>query len=266
METTRFKSDPYNPVNSKITIHDINSIFNSLNLRSPNISDIDIYQRAFIHKSYTQLKDYEEYTCPTHFLDLFEDSYETMEFLGDSLVGSVLSMYLYDRYVDNFKVDEGFLTKLKIRFVCGEHLGYLSDQLGLSKYMIISKHIDENCGGRQNIHILEDIYESFIGAIYLDTKDMDIVQEFILRSIELHSDIADIISKDNNYKDQILKYFQHNYKVHPRYTTDKKDNSDLFVCHLFKDQDLIVTGEGNTKKKAEQNASMKALQKYHIIS
>jgi ribonuclease-3 len=266
MESTRFKSDPYNPLNRLITSKDVDDIFTSLHMSPPKISDITLYQRAFIHKSYTQLKDYEEYHIPPACLELCKESYETMEFLGDSIVGSVVSVYLYDRYVDMFKVDEGFLTKLKIRFVCGEHLGHLSKQLKLSPYLIISKHIDENCGGRDNIHLLEDIYEAFVGAIYLDSKDMDLAREFIIQSIELHTDISDVISKDNNYKDQILRYFQHNYKVHPSYETGKKEGTDSFVCRLLKEGVMIVLGEGSTKKKAEQDASKKALQKYHILS
>jgi ribonuclease-3 len=272
-ESVRFKADPYNPQNRLITEDEIQGIFQSLSLPCPKISDITIYQKAFIHKSYTQLKDYDEYEKPDECLALFKDSYETMEFLGDSLLGSIISVYLYDRYVPNFHVDEGFLTKLKIRFVCGDQLGFLSEKLGFAKFMIISKHIDETCEGRENIHILEDIYEAFLGAIYLDTRDMNLVRDVILKSIELHIDVADLISKDNNYKDQILRYFQHNFKVHPKYETLKREDAGNggssksgFECKIFKENEVIEVGHGTTKKRAEQEASKKALQKYHVIS
>ena len=265
-DSTRFKSDPYNPTNRLLTAQGVREIFQSLGMDPPPIAHLATYQKACIHKSYTPLKDYEEFVRPMECLPLQSESYETMEFLGDSLLGSVISMYLYDRYVENFKVDEGFLTKLKIRFVCGEQLGYLSEQLGFAQWMVISKHIDEQCEGRQNVHILEDIYEAFLGAIYLDTRDMDYVTTFILRSIETHIDIADLISKDNNYKDQILRYFQHNFKVHPIYRTVKDESRDLFECSLFKENECLVTGTGTTKKKAEQEASKQALLMYHVIS
>ena len=132
--------------------------------------------------------------------------------------------------------------------------------------MIISKHIDDNCEGRENIHILEDIYEAFLGAIYLDTGDADLVKQFILRSIEVHVDMVDLISKDNNYKDQILRYFQHNFKVHPTYICDKDEDTNRFICKILKEDGLIESGEGVTKKKAEQDASRKALLHYHVIS
>ena len=98
MESQRFKSDPYNPLNCKITREDIISIGKSLTISLP-ISDISLYQKAFIHKSYTELSEYEEYQKPDDCLPLFKDSYETMEFLGDSLLGSIVSTYLYERYV-----------------------------------------------------------------------------------------------------------------------------------------------------------------------
>jgi len=263
-ESTRFKSDPYNPRNQEITKHDLLNIFNSLGM-SPSLSNISLYQKAYIHKSYTRLSDYEEYICPEDCLPLYNESYETMEFLGDALLGSVISTYLYERYVTSFQVDEGFLTKLKIRLVCGEQLGYLSEKLGFAKYMIISKHIDESCEGRQNIHILEDTFEAFLGAIYLDTKDLDIVTQFIIRSIEMHVDIVDLIAKDNNYKDQILRYFQHNFKIHPVYTTEKNEELNIFECKIYKENECVECGKGITKKKAEQDASRKALEKYGIV-
>ena len=100
--------------------------------------------------------------CPS-----LKESYETMEFLGDALLGSVVSTYLYKRYVGHFEIDEGFLTKLKIRLVCGRDWVIFSKCLGLDQWIILSKHIDDNCGGRDNIHILEDVYEAFLGAFIL---------------------------------------------------------------------------------------------------
>lgn len=265
MESQRFKSDPYNPLNRLISREDLDAISESLNI-SLRISDISLYQKAFIHKSYTELPDYAEYQRPSHCIALFKESYETMEFLGDSLLGSIVSTYLYERYVTNFMVDEGFLTKLKIRLVCGENLGELAEKLGFAKYMVISKHIDDSCEGRQNVHILEDIYEAFLGAIYLDTGDLEKVKSFVIKSIESHVDLVELISKDNNYKDQILRYFQHNFKVHPLYETCKDEIANIFECKIFKGGDCIEIGRGVTKKKAEQEASKKALQKYHVIS
>ena len=262
----KFKADPYNPNNKLITSNDIINIMKSLNIHDLTISNLDLYQRAFIHKSYCEMKDYEEYKKPNNCLELFQISYETLEFIGDSFLGNIIANYLYQRYFIGHSQDEGFLTKLKIRFVCGEQLAYLSQKLNLGKFMIISKHIEDNCDGRNNIHILEDIFEAFLGALYSDTNNFKLVEKFIIQSIEKYIDFSDIILKDNNYKDQILRYFQHNYKIHPTYKTQKNEGNNNYQCKIFKDDEYIETGYGNSKKKSEQDASKKALIKFCVIS
>ena len=265
-DSTKFKADPYNPDNKLITENEILTIMQSLNIQDFKIYNLSLYQQAFIHKSYCEMKDYGEYICPENCLSLFKVSYETLEFLGDSFLGNVIANYLYKRYVIYHDQDEGFLTKLKIRFVCGEQLAFLSKQLHLGQFMIISKHIQDNCDGRNNTHILEDIFEAFLGAIYHDTGDFSLVEKFIINCIETHIDFSDVILRDNNYKDQILRYFQHNYKTHPTYRTEKIEEDNSYLCKLFKGDEYIETGFGNSKKKSEQDASRKALLKFHVLS
>ena len=266
IEQSKFKSDPYNPNNKVITKDIIINIMKCLNIQNFKINNLSLYQQSFIHKSYCEMKDYKEYSKPENCLELFNLSYETLEFLGDSLLGNIIATYLYKRYFIGHNKDEGFLTKLKIRFVCGEQLGFLSKQLDFGQYMIISKHIEENCNGRNNINILEDIFEAFLGAIYLDTGDFIILEKFIINCIEKYIDFSDIILKDNNYKDQILRYFQHNYKVYPIYKTIKNESNNIFICEIYKEDLLIETGYGNSKKKSEQEASKKALIKFRVLS
>ena len=131
--------------------------------------------------------------------------------------------------------------------------------------MILSKHIEDNCSGRQNTHILEDIFEAFIGALYLDSNDYSLIENFIVNSIETHIDIVDLIMNDNNYKDQLLRYFQHNFKIYPKYETVKNDDN-LFECKIYKNDEYIINGIGNTKKKSEQDASRQSLIHYRVIS
>ena len=266
---TKFKSDPYNSSNYLITENDILNILLSLNIQNYKIKDLTLFQQAFVHTSYCEMKDYEEYNKPKDCLPLFKKSYETLEFLGDSFLGCVVTNYLYNRYVEKHNKEEGFLTKLKIRLVCGEQLAFLSNKLGFDKFMIISKHIEDNCSGRQNQHILEDIYEAFLGALYLDSKDYSLINEFIINSIEKYVDISDIILNDNNFKDQLLRYFQHNFSIYPIYETNKNENN--FESIVFKKLEnnpkiQISKGLGTTKKKAEQEAAKQALIYYRVIS
>ena len=111
----------------------------------------------------------------------------------------------------------------------------------------------------------EDILEAFIGALYKDTNNFKLVENFIINIIEKYIDFSDIILKDNNYKDQILRYFQHNYKVYPIYKTEKNEDNS-YCCKLFKEDEYIETGYGISKKKSEQDASRKALMKFCVLS
>ena len=265
-ENSKFKSDPYNFNNKLITESEVLNILKIHNIQNVNINNLSLYQRAFIHKSYCEMKDYEEYEKPDNCLELFKISYETLEFIGDSFLGNIIANYLYKRYFNVHNQDEGFLTKLKIRFVCGEQLAYLSSQMNLNKHIIISKHIEVNCDGRNNTNILEDVFESFIGALYTDTGDFKIVESFIINVIESYVDFSETILKDNNYKDQILRYLQHNFKMHPTYKTNKDEINNIYICEIYKEDELICEGKGNSKKKSEQDASKKALMKYCVIS
>ena len=109
--------------------------------------------------------------------------------------------------------------------------------------------------------------ESFMGALYLDTNDFLIVQEFIINLIEEFLDIPQIVMTDTNYKDQILRYFGHNFKRCPKYEHIIKEENDIeFQCKLLHNTCLISIGKGQTKKKAEQNAAYNALIHYNVIT
>ena len=107
-EQSKFKADPYNPKNKLISKDDIFTIMKSLDIKNFTINNLDLYQRAFIHKSYCEMKDYEEYTKPDNCLSLFKISYETLEFIGDSFLGNIIANYLYKRYFIGHEQDEGF--------------------------------------------------------------------------------------------------------------------------------------------------------------
>ena len=133
----------------------------------------------------------------------------------------------------------------------------------LSKHLVISKHIEENCSGRDNKNILEDVLESFIGALYLD-KGYIYTEKFIINMIEEYCDFTEIILKDTNYKDQISRYFQQTFSVYPTYKTEKYENT--FKSSIYNEGKLIATGSGESKKRAEQDVSKKALIHFNVIT
>ena len=247
------KVNPYNSLNKLINENDIINVMETLNINDFKINNILLYQTSFIHKSYCfDLYKDTKFKNIDASLSLQEISYETMEFLGDSILGSVVSSYLYERFYKIYNQNEGFLTYLKNRLVCGEMNAYLSNRLGFNRYLVISKHIEDNCDGRNNSNILEDVFEALIGAIILD-HNYDITKDIILKIIEKYVDFTDIIIKNNNYKEQIIKYLQHNFKENPKYIIKKIDDINNFDENLyyydlmFKDK-IISRGEGKSKK------------------
>ena len=133
------------------------------------------------------------------------------------------------------------------------------------KFMEISNHIEEKCSGRDNANILEDVFEAFIGAIYLD-HGYQVTEDFIIKVIEKYVDFTDILLRDNNYKDQISRYFQQNFSIYPTYKTEKLNEDKGFKTFILKNDEIIVEGSGGSKKKSEQDASKRALIHYNVIT
>jgi ribonuclease-3 len=260
------KVNPFNLNNKLINPTDIINVMETLNINNFKVNNILLYQTAFIHKSYCkELYEDTDFKNIDRSLDLQENSYETMEFLGDSILGSIVSSYLYERFYKIYNQNEGFLTYLKNRIVCGESLAVLSKKIGLNKFIVISKHIEDSCDGRNNLNILEDVFEAFIGAIFLD-NNYETIKEILLNIIEKYIDFTDIIIKNNNHKEQIIKYLQHNYKENPKYKDINSDNDKLYRCELLFQDKVISKGEGKSKKKAQQDASRNALIYYNVIN
>ena len=175
-----FKLKRHNPSNRLLTLTDIEKILNDngLNIK---VNDLAVYQKAFVHRSYlkTSINDEQDPAC----VPLQDTCNETYEFLGDTILNSIVGTYLYERFPEQ---NEGFLTKTRTKMVRGTTLGELAKRLGFGQWLIISQHVESE-SGRDNLRILEDLFESFIAAIYLDNG-------------------SDIISSQwsTNYKDYLI--------------------------------------------------------------
>jgi len=259
-----FNANPYNPSNKLITSDEIVKLMSSLDIHDFTIRKLHLYQMAFTHKSYCKIKEYDTYVNECNALPLQDKSYETIEFLGDAILESVVCSYLYNRFHEIHGQNEGFLTKLKIRLVCGSNLCDLSRKLKFQGHIILSKQTENHYqSGRENDNILEDIFESLIGAIYLDNS-YEVAEKFIIHVIEKHVDFTDILLTDTNFKDQISRYIKRTFDKYPEYKINKSD--DKYYCSILLDGDTISTGMGGSKKKSEQDASKRALIKYNVIT
>lgn len=259
-------------VNDLLTNYDIDLKINNEN----------IWQQAFIHTSYCQnckknkrfaqnsvdissLPENEEYKdC----IPIQEKSNERLEWLGDSILQGVVGMYLESRFINE---GEGFLTKIRSKLVKTESLSNFAKICGFDKYIIISQYVEIAGNGRTNHHILEDTFEAFIGAMSVDFgkygRDVafNACYKFIVGIIENFVDITELIINDDNYKDQLMRYYQKNYNgKFPIYCEDFKNKEDdknysMYVTHPTSNK-IVGSGISSTKKKAEQLAAKKALE------
>ena len=157
----KFLTQRYNSNNRYLTEADVNRIMHDLDIPLP-VNKVAVYQQAFVHRSYLRNSSHEH--VPSGSVPFQDQCNETYEYLGDTILNSIVGSYLYERYRGE---NEGFLTKARTKMVRGTTLGELALRLGFGDLLILSKHV-ENEGGRTNLRILEDTFEAFIAAIYLD--------------------------------------------------------------------------------------------------
>ena len=233
--------NPYNPLNVNITLSEVQSILSKYNL-PPVVRNLEVYQRAFVHRSYTKRPQYENaeqnitiVERPSDCLPLSSKSNERLEFLGDGILECVTKLYLYKRFP---KENEGFMTEKKIAIVKNEAIGRIALEMGLHKWLIISKHAEEK-KIRTNLKKLGCLFESFIGALFLDfethnpvaedTSDDEspgfkIAKKFINRIFETHIDWVALIQNDDNYKNILQVKIQKEFKVTPHYLEIEHDS------------------------------------------
>ncbi|MFI3209814.1 MAG: ribonuclease III [Peptostreptococcaceae bacterium] len=183
---------------------------------------------------------------------------ERLEFLGDSVLGIVISDYLFE---NEKKLPEGELTKLRANIVCEESLSEVAKSIRLGEFMFLGKG-EEATGGRERVSILADAFEAIIAAIYLDSGIFE-SKKFILENMKdiiEHTRQGKIFRDHKTYLQEIL---QSKGKVNIEYKlADEKgpDHNKTFVMEVYVDEKLNGTGEGKSKKEAEQIAAKNAIE------
>jgi len=282
------ENQPYNDKNILLSSDDLTKLFNDNGLSDIKFKNINLYRVAFVHKSYCTMKNTDfnksNVNRPNTCLPLQDMSYERLEFLGDSLLGMIVANYLYCRFPDQ---NEGFLSKIRTKIVNGKMLGYLSDKIGFPIFAIISKQVEES-GGRKNYKIMEDIFEAFIGALFLDFQtETDcvslpnniklspttgagyfIVESWLIYIIENYIDFCELIRIKNNYKDMLVSHMHNYLQDSPQFkeiNVTSRDNARIFTyCVKDRNGTIISTSTGGNKKEAENNAAKEALLYYSV--
>jgi dsRNA-specific ribonuclease len=253
--------NPYNCNNNEITSAIVQELLSKYGIFTKPFN-MELYKRAFIHKSYTKRPKLENSIAnivisdkPENCLPLKTKSNERLEFLGDGVLELITKYYLYKRFP---KAEEGFMTEKKIALVKNEHIGKLALEMGLNKYFIISRHAEDK-NIRNNLKKLGCLFEAFIGAIFLDFNRISIKDEygwfenvfncgpglqmaqiFVENVFEKHVDWTNLINNDDNYKNKLQVIIQKEFKITPDYVElktpkldDDDDNDKLYVMGLY---------------------------------
>tara|TARA_Y100000389_G_C17466180_1_gene525781 strand:+ start:2640 stop:3677 length:1038 start_codon:yes stop_codon:yes gene_type:complete len=236
LETYLF--DPYNSLNKAISQNDVQNILAKYGIQS-SIHNFELYKRAFIHRSYLKRPDLENeqnnvviVPKPENCLPLHTKSNERLEFLGDGVLECITKYILYRRFP---KENEGFMTEKKIALVKNEAIGRIAYEMGLHKWIILSKNAEQK-QIRTNLKKLGCLFESFLGAMFLDFNKISVqdehgwfenvfltgpgfqmVQIFVEQVFEKHVNWIELIRNDDNFKNILQVKIQKEFKVTPDY-------------------------------------------------
>lgn len=255
--------NPWNPNNRDIPVAEIFRITRFQPRR------VDLFRQACVHKSFVAREAHEGQLIaprPDDCMPLKTADNEHLEFVGDGILDAIVGDYLERRYPGE---GEGFWTSLRSDLVNNEHLGELALKLGMAPWLIMSRHMEEVCGGRSNRRMLGSMLEAWIAAMFRDRSAEDAktafwaVQQWVVDVLETHVDFGELIAHNTNYKDQLLRYFQATFHQPPRYkevaTEGPLHNRTFTMGVLHPDGSVMTTATARNKKDAEQEASRLAL-------
>ena len=201
-------------------------------------NNIELYKVALIHKSASQ-------SVGGHHINN-----ERLEYLGDAVIESITSDYLFIAYPDR---DEGFLTQTRSKLVSRQSLNEMAVFIGLDKYLIC-----KNGATLQQKHIYGDAFEAMIGAIYLD-QGYDFTNRLLINDIfERFRSLDEVSEEENDFKSRLIEWCQknrHTLEYKTTKTTDKKNGAPVFFTTVLIDNIEMGHGIGDSKKTSEQNAS-----------
>lgn len=213
-------------------------------------NDSELLKNALTHSSYAN-----EYRC---------NSYERLEFLGDSILSIIVSEYLYEKMTNT---PEGELSRIRSSLVCEESLSSIARKFDFGKFILLGNG-EEKAGSRDRNSILCDIYEAILAAIYLD-GGMKSAKNYVMKTMsdKLNSNLYNKSIKD--YKSRLQEEVQKIYHDRSKivYTVSNASGPEHrknFCVDLFINEKKVSNGVGYSKKEAEQEAAKMALSKINL--
>lgn len=205
-------------------------------------TNLRIYEAAFIHRSAS-------FTLP----DGQRINNERLEFLGDAVLDTILSDYLFEKFPD---ANEGFMTKIRSRIVNKEILNQLAISMGIDKILV--SNVSSNNSTR---NLYGDALEALIGALFVDKGFKKTKNLFIKRVFNKYLDLGQIVDTDTDYKSLVFEWIQKhktNLTFEYKEEYDFKLKKSVFSATLIINKEEFGTGQGASKKEAEQEAACKA--------
>lgn len=220
------------------------TIFEWLKNKNIHISNQKMIREAFTHSSYAN----EHHS---------KHDNERLEFMGDAVLQLWSSNAIYP-----LKLSEGEMTRLRAQLVCEKALANYVRELGLNEFLLLGVG-EEKTGGRDKDAIIADMFEAFLGALYLDQgmDSVNIILDSVITPRLSHPDTVDFLT---DYKTKLQEYVQSDKRktVYYELVSEKgPSNSPEFVVNAVVEHLIMGTGKGHSKKEAEQNAAKDALRK-----
>lgn len=187
---------------------------------------------------------------------------QRLEFLGDAVLELVISEFLYNKYAN---LAEGELTRARASIVCESTLAEVASKLNLGHALLMGKG-EEKTGGRQRASILADAFESLVGAVYLD-QGLEAAKRFIIVELENYLG-GEFVIKNKDFKTTLQEYVQSISTETVTYnilSEEGPDHDKVFRAGVYYKNKLMGTGEGKSKKDAEQKAAYDALKQIKVF-
>ena len=282
-----YNINPENRLITKEFINDIMVRFGINNKRKQiyKVNNLDYFITATTHKTYSLDVSEEEYNTikemyylnypDSNYVFIQNTNYERLEFIGDSIIKPILTDYITSYFINQ---NEGFLSKLRSRLEKTQFFSNLTKLLNLKDYILISRQYEETDTRNTNLSIMEDVFEAFIGALYLDAKEQKdcgyafkVIHDLIYNIFESDTFNLELrkMSIDDNYKDKLNSFCNMNKLPQPVYKlkdvqsiTSKRGNNmykynEYTVLVIVREFEAI--GKSKTKKDAEQKAALNML-------
>lgn len=185
-------------------------------------------------------------------------SNERIEFLGDAVLGFLVAQYIYNNFPN---MPEGKMSKLRATYVCENANAKYATVIGIDQLLLLGKG-EEQSGGRQKEAVINDAFESFLGAVYL-TNGLDDVKKILKKVVFPHIKANDQI-EFVDYKSQLQEYIQAETRSSLVYTLVNREgasNDPIFTMEVVLEGIVLGRGIGKSKKEASQLAAKNALSK-----